>query len=321
MANNFEYRYSAYIHTREVAWSLRVNDIFVRDNHRVAYADYSPNIGMNLQQGENTLSLLFSPITEQDPETGEYLYALHDGVEIDIAVGRNQWTTQERERIHLVRMRFNEEEGKFEHLDTTAGEEERVAHQAHLRTDAHPQLSEIDNIIFGGGWTADGYRLDITFTVDDPIPPFHWESDAVVLEDSPELRRELREAYRHLHGLIERDNTEAIFEELEPVWARTAYMLTTHDSARQFIDDTRHGLSGYERVGAEGEVLQPLFWSDAPQDDQVEFLAEGRLVRIQPTPILWEHPPSGSERYASFPVVFYKSRDGQWRVADVLTGI
>ncbi|WP_249976876.1 hypothetical protein, partial [Vreelandella olivaria] len=71
----------------------------------------------------------------------------------------------------------------------------------------------------------------------------------------------------------------------------------------------------------DGGVLQPLFWGDDPQDDQVEFLDEGRLVRIQPTPILWEHPPSGSEDYTSFPVVFYKSRDGQWRVARVLTGV
>ncbi|WP_249976504.1 hypothetical protein, partial [Vreelandella olivaria] len=161
MANNSEYLYYSHIHTREAAWSLRVNDIFVRDNHRVAYADYSPNIGMNLRQGKNTLSLLFSPITGQDPETGEYLYALHDGVEIDIAIERYQWTTQEQERIHLVRMRFNEEEGQFEHLDTTAGGEERVARQPHLRTDAHPRLSEFNNIIFGGGWTIDGYRLDI----------------------------------------------------------------------------------------------------------------------------------------------------------------
>ncbi|WP_249975968.1 hypothetical protein, partial [Vreelandella olivaria] len=177
------------------------------------------------------------------------------------------------------------------------------------------------NIIFGGGWTIDGYRLDISFTVTDPIPPFHWERDAVALEDTPRLRRELREAYRHIHGLISRNDTEAIFREMEPVWARTAYMLTEETSARDFIDSTEHGLAVYERIGPGGEVLQPLFWGDDPQDDQVEFLAEGRLVRIQPTPILWEHPPSGSERYASFPVVFYRTHDGEWRIARVLVGV
>ncbi|WP_249976765.1 hypothetical protein, partial [Vreelandella olivaria] len=132
---------------------------------------------------------------------------------------------------------------------------------------------------------------------------------------------ELREAYRHIHGLIERDDTEAIFRELEPVWARTAYMLTEHDSAREFIENTSLGLPRYKRVRPNGATLQPFHWNDDPQQDQVELMAEGRLVRIQPTPILWEHPPSGSERYASFPVVFYQSRDGQWRVADVLTGV
>lgn len=319
MADNSDYLYYAHVHTQGSAWSLRVNDIFVRDNLQVPYADFSPNIGTKLRSGENTLSLLFSPVTGQDPGTGEYTYALNDGVEIDIAIERYQWATQQQERIHLVRMRFNEEDGKFEHLEKTAGGEERVTRQPHLRTDARPRLSAFENIIFTGGWSIDGYRLDISFTLTDPIPPFHWEHDAVVLEDTPRLRRELREAYRHLHGLIARNDTEAVFREVEPVWARTAYMLTEHSSAREFADNTRNGLATFERVKPDGAVLQPLNWGESPQQDQVELMAEGRLVRLQPHPIIWERPPAGSERYSSFPVVFYKTRDGQWRVAGVLT--
>lgn len=321
MADNFENRYNVYIHTEGSAWSLRVNDIFVRDNDKVAYADYSPNIGLNLHQGENTLSLLFSPVTGQNSETGEYNYALHDGVTIDIAIGRNQWTTGERERIHLVRMSYNEEESQFEQLEQTAGGEERILNQPHLRSDGRPQLSEFENIIFGGGWTLDGYRLDITFIVDDPIPPFHWKNEAVELEDTPELRRELRDAYRHIHGLINRNDTEAIFDEVEPVWARTAYMLTQRESARDFVDNANQGMDKFGRIRPDGATLQPLYWGDDSQEDQVEFLAGNRLVRIRPTPILWEHSPSGSEHYASFPVVFYKSRDGKWKVADVATNL
>lgn len=321
MADNFENRYNVYIHTEGSAWSLRVNDIFVRDNDKVVYADYSPNIGLNLRQGENTLSLLFSPVTGQNPETGEYNYALHDGVTIDIAIGRNQWTTGERERIHLVRMRYNEEKSQFEHLEQTEGGEERILNQPHLRSDGRPQLSEFENIIFGGGWTLDGYRLDITFIVDDPIPPFHWKKEAVELEDTPELRRELRDAYRHIHGLISRNDTEAIFRAVEPVWMRTSYMLTEQTSARDFLENTENGLAAFERVGPNGEELVPLYWEEKPQEDQLEFLANNRLVRIRPTPILWEYPPSGSNDYTSFPIVFYKSRDGQWHIADVATGI
>lgn len=320
MANNFEYRYNAYVHTEGSAWSLRVNDIFVRDNAKVAYADYSPNIGLSLQPGRNTLSLLFSPVTGQDPGTEEYLYALHDGVAIDIAIERYQWTTQERERIHPIRIRYNEAEGRFEHLELTAGEK-RVLEQPHLRSNGRMQLSEFENIIFGGGWTLDGYRLDITFTVDDPIPPFHWEREAVVLEDTPELHHELREAYRSIHGLISKNDTEAIFREAEPVWERTAFMLTERNSAREFIENSSQGLERFQRTRPDGAVLQPLYWTDNPQDDQVEFLAEGRLVRIRPNPILWEHLPAGSEEFTAFPVVFYKTRNGEWRVADVATGI
>ncbi|KFC51611.1 hypothetical protein DK37_01035 [Halomonas sp. SUBG004] len=65
-------------------------------------------------------------------------------------------------------MRYNEEEGQFEHLEQTAGGKELILNQTHLRSDGRPQLSEFENILFGGGWTLDGYRLDITFIVDDP---------------------------------------------------------------------------------------------------------------------------------------------------------
>lgn len=321
MADNFENRYNAYIHTEGNAWSLRVNDIFIRDNDKVAYADYSPNIGLHLHQGENTLSLLFSPVTGQDSATGEYDYALHDGVAIDIAIGRNQWTTGERERIHLVRMRYNEEEGQFEHLEQTAAGEERILNQPHLRSNGRAQLSKFGNIIFAGGWTLDGYRLDITFTVDDPIPPFHWESEAVELEDTLEIRRDLRQAYQSIHELINSDNTEAVFHEAEPVWARTAYMLTEKESARDFVDNASQGMDKFKRTRPDGAVLQPLYWRGSPQEDQIEFLANNRLVRIRPNPILWERLPSGSENYASFPIVFYKTRDGQWHIADIATNL
>ncbi|MGR2740605.1 hypothetical protein ACUY1T_19335 [Billgrantia sp. Q4P2] len=321
MANNSEYLYYSHIHTQGVAWSLRVNDIFVRDNIDVSYADYSPSIGLNLRTGRNTLSLLFSPITGQDPDTGEYLYALNDGMSIDIALERYQWATQKQERIHPIRIRYSEAEGKFEHLELTAGGEVRVLEQPHLRSNGRMQLSEFDNIIFGGGQTIDGYRLDITFTIDDPIPPFHWEREATALEDTPELRRELRDAYRHIHGLISRNDKEAIFREVEPVWERTAHMLTEEQSARDFIENSSQGLERFQQTRPDGAVLQPLYWGDDPKKDQVEFLDNGRLVRIRPNPILWEHPPAGSERFASFPVVFYKTRNGEWQVADVATGI
>ncbi|MFM9271826.1 hypothetical protein ACJ7V3_16445 [Halomonas elongata] len=320
--DNFGIRYNAYVHTQGSAWSLRVNDIFVRDNSKVAYADYSPNIGMQLREGRNTLSLLFSPVTGQDEETGEYEYALHDGVEIDIAIGRNNWKGNTSERLHLLRLRYNEDKGRFESLEKTAGGEPRQLSQPHMRSSGNWRLSDYNNIIFGGGWTLDGYRLDIAFRLDDPVPPPYWQGRAVELEDTPRLRRELREAYRRIYGLIERGDGEAIFQELEPVWKRAAYMLTTEPSARAFIEEGDLGLDRYRQNRPDGAVLLPEpYWQGGPEDDEVEFMANNRLVRIRPNPILWERPPEGSEDYIAFPVAFYRTQDGKWHVGDVVNNL
>ncbi|MBB3142585.1 hypothetical protein [Halomonas organivorans] len=322
MADNAENLYFAHVHTQGSAWSLRVNDIFVRDNSKVAYADYSPSIGMEVREGRNTLSLLFSPVTGKNDETGEYEYALHDGVEIDIAIERNHWKTQDQERLHLLRLRYNEDSGRFESLDETAGGEPRQLSQAHMRSSGDWQLGEYRNIIFGGGWTLDGYRLDIHFRLDDAISPPDWRGRAVELEDTPQLRRELREAYRRIYGMIERGDGEAIFQELEPIWQRAAYMLTTESSARAFIEEGELGLARYRQNRPDGAVLLPEpYWEGSPEDDQVEFMANNRLVRIRPNPILWERPPEGSENFIAFPVAFYRTQDGKWHVGDVVNNL
>ncbi|MFG6175887.1 hypothetical protein ACGTN6_01465 [Halomonas sp. THAF12] len=323
MADNAENLYFAHVHTQGSAWSLRVNDIFVRDNIDVPYADYSPSIGMEVREGRNTLSLLFSPITGQNDETGEYEYSLHDGVEIDIAIGRNNWKGNTSERLHLLRLRYNEDSGRFESLDETAGGEPRQLSQAHMRSSGDWQLSEYDsNIIFSGGQTLSGYRLDIDFRLDDPVPPLHWKGQAVELEDSPQLRRELREAYRRFHTLIKRGETETIFQEVKPVWDRVAYMLTTEENGRSFIENSSQGLARFSQTRPDGAELLPApYWEGAPEEDKVEFMANNRLVRIRPNPIVWEHPPEGSENFASFPVAFYRTQDGKWHVGDVLTNL
>ncbi|MFG6175881.1 hypothetical protein ACGTN6_01435 [Halomonas sp. THAF12] len=320
---NFKMLYHAYVHTRGAAWSLRVNDIFVRDNIDVPYADYSPNIGLQLREGRNTLSLLFSPVTGQNDETGEYEYALHDGVEIDIAIGRNKWTENKNERLHLLRLRYSEEKGRFESLDETAGGEPRQLSQPHMRSSGDWRLGEYRNIIFGGGWTLDGYRLDIHFRLDDAIPAPDWQGRAVELEDTPQLRRELREAYRRIYGMIERGDGEAIFQELKPVWERTAYMLTTEPSARAWRENSERGLNDeFSATPSDGSHLLPApYWEGGPENDQLEFMANNRLVRIRPNPIVWEEPPEGSGSFIAFPVAFYRTEDGKWHVGEVVNNL
>ena len=58
------------------------------------------------------------------------------------------------------------------------------------------------------------------------------------------------------------------------------------------------------RVWAEGETIKPLRIPDN-LDHHIEFMGEGRLVRILPHPVSWQYPDS--ERSFSMPLLFYKT--------------
>jgi len=171
------------------------------------------------------------------------------------------------------------------------------------------------------GQTFDAYRLDVEFFVeDDQLRPRHWESKAVVLEDTPEMRRELWGAYEELHALFQSGDTEAFFRRMEPIWARGARVYTMDvKSAREFIEETREGLDGFKPVTPSGEVLQRLLLMSDLENAAVQLYANNRLAWIRPNPIRWKTPDV--EEYSNVPVVFYKTATGEWKIADINVGL
>ncbi len=83
VAQNMDHGYYAKIVTRGSAWTLRVNDLHIRENVKVGYGNSTGNIGRAVRQGRNSLSLIFSPLTGKNPETGEYEQSLHNGVSFE----------------------------------------------------------------------------------------------------------------------------------------------------------------------------------------------------------------------------------------------
>jgi hypothetical protein len=320
MAENATYGYRTMLHTQGAAWVLMVNDIYVREAGDTQYADYTTNITTHLKAGTNTVSLLFSPIVGQDAATGEYIYELYDAVELDISIERSDYQSGATETVHPVRMKYDETAAGFSDREKTFGGEDRVMATPSMRVVGEMQFYELTgkDIVFDGGQAVGGYRLDITVEISDPIPGFHWEREAVTLEDTPEMRRSLREAYRRVHGTISRGDGEAIFREMEPIWGRTAALLTSKGSAREFIEGADDGLEQYQQSGPNGE-LQPLEFSNDPNGDQLQFMAQNRLVWIRPLKIYWVDETK-SASHTLFPAVFYQRADGTWRIAAVLTG-
>ncbi|RNF33638.1 hypothetical protein [Paracoccus methylarcula] len=324
---NLDHGYYAKIQTDGLAWSLRVNDLYVRENGNFGYETSDGNIGMQLQPGRNTVSLLFSPLTGETAENGDFIFELRDGLLIDISIQRIDYATRESREINCVTLRYDMTRNDFVAEDKTAAGMDRVMVQPSLRTDGKFTISDLPprSIVFKTGETIGGYRLDFMIEVDDEeLPPFHWrEEDAVQLEDSPATRKELMQAYQRLHDLIARGDKATILREARPVWERTAFILTSDaSSAEEFVGNTELGLDMFNQRHPDGSELQDLRMKTGIESAALQFMDGGRLVRIRPDPIIWALPPGSSKDITSvFPVVFYKSESGEWRIAEINVGL
>ncbi|SFJ70469.1 hypothetical protein [Jannaschia pohangensis] len=325
MAQNLDHGYYARISTLNVAWSLRVNDMFVRENGQVDLASSNGSIATEVQPGQNTLSLLFSPLTGRDPVTGEFQFELRDGVEIEIAIDRLDFATRAVQFVDAVHLRYDATEGAFVDVATTMVGTDRILSQPLIRSDGKYRLSELapdKPFVLRSGQKIGGFRLDVDFTLDDDaIPPFHWSEDAVQLRDTPEMRAELLLAYQGIHGLIARGDGEAVLKASEAVWTRMAKVLTSQPDARAFVEASDQGLARFAPTRPDGAILQPLKFLTELQDVSLQFMADNRLVRIRPDPIAWELLPEGSNRYDQFPVVFYRNANGDWLIGAITTGL
>lgn len=325
MAQNLDHGYYARIQTDGIAWSLRVNDIFVRENAALGYITTDGNIGKQLQPGANTISLLFSPLTGETGAGGSYLFELRDGLLIDITIERRDFGTGESQEISAVRLRYDMAQADFVAEDKTAAGLDRMLAQPLLRTDGRYTISDLPPsrpITFWTGDRAEGYRLDVGIEVDaEELPPFHWRADAIRLEDTPELRKELMQAYQRLHGRIARGDRAAILQEARPVWERSAFILTTRAStAEEFVENSELGFDIFDQTHPDGSELQELRMLESVGEAALQFMDDGKLVRFRPDPIAWAMPPDSEDITSVFPVVFYKTASGEWHIADINIG-
>lgn len=319
-AQNLGHSYGAVIDTKGVVWSLEINDIFVRENTDVPFATSSGSITTAVRPGQNTMSLLFSPITGKDPATGNYVYELTEGVMIDMALTRNDFETRERVEIGLLRIRYDGAEREF--VSETGSSGAGASQDGSLSSDGRYQLSELEDpkIVVRSGQTFGGFRLDVGFNINDQaLPPQVWADKAVPLSDSPELRRELLRAYEEIYQKIRSGETEAIFQQAAPIWERSAFLLTDFSSARQYIESVEPGLEMFQPNRPDGATLMPLTFVTDIQGASLQFMADNQLVRVRPDPIRWENS-EGEFRFSTFPVVFYKRADGSWHIGDINTG-
>ncbi len=241
----------------------------------------------------------------------------------EVTIERLDYKTRESLEVNALHVTYDEDKGGFvSHPETSFGQERKMRSPLIWSEGAYSvSRTQTEKLVPVNGQALDAYRLDLEFFVeDDQLWPQHWEAEAVALEDTPDMRRELWAAYQELHTLFQRDNTEAFYRMMEPIWARAAHVYTMDvKSAREFIEDTEFGLSTYKSVQPDGKVLQPLRLKSDLQNAAVQLYANNRLAWIRPVPILWRHPETGKP--SAVPVVFYKTAAGEWKIAEINIGL
>ncbi|MBT2773850.1 hypothetical protein J7J47_16630 [Halomonas sp. ISL-60] len=326
MAQPIEREYWVNIHTEGAAWVLRINDLNVQSHSFIEQYSISYPISTSLKEGQNTVSFIFAPLIEddtgylaKDEQTGEYAQAPKEDFWVDISIEAINKRTQEKERINTLQLRYDMEEGELvASPQTPVNMSGETVHQTeHLRTRGEFVVSSPSQLLSTSGQSVEAERVDMSFRVLDSIPNFHWVDDATRLEDTPRLRHELRQAYQSLYRLFEEGDSDLILREGEAMWDRAGLLVAGGKNAREYISSLP---VGSQLVGLSDEPsglqLLPLMLADDPADDSLEFMGDGRLVRILPTPIRWSYSDD-SERSHKLPVVFYRTASGEWRLATV----
>ncbi|WP_155826501.1 hypothetical protein [Vreelandella zhanjiangensis] len=327
MAQPIDRQYWVNIHTQGAAWALRINDLHVQSHSTTEYYSISYPISVNLTEGANTVSFIYAPLLEdeagnllQDTETGELMQGPKDNFFVNVTIEAINTQTQAKEGIHTLQLRYDMETGELiDFPKNPANVIGETVHQSeHLRTRGEFQVNSPAQLLNGSGQSLEAERVDMSFRLLDTIPDFHWVNDATPLQDTPRLRHELRQAYQRLHGLFEEGNSDAIVREFEPVWERAGLLMAGGKSARDYIESMPIGsqLVGIHQE-PDGPRLQPLDFADTPAEDSLEFMGEGRLVRIVPSPIYWAYPNQPDKEEDVMPMVFYRTSSGDWRIADV----
>ena len=312
--------YYIVVDSRGAVYDILVNGISTKKANRTGQDNFTLPINHLMQSGENRITYNFSPLNGTDDD-GNIIVEPQERFHIHISIESIDLDTQERERITLVDARYDMETGQLISNEQTIHGTEPVYQQTLIHTSGELKLKGDQVWVnYGMDHPLPSQHLIAEFHTQDRFPRFHWLDEATVLEDTPELREGLRNAYRHIHDLMERGDFRGIRKLMDERWQHAAITLNLGYTADDYIRSTEIN-KGYVKARDDGSILKPLHFDHlgAPlTSDHIQFMADGRLVRMLPDPIQWQRPGARNRTIASF--VFYVTEEGEWKVAAIITG-
>lgn len=261
------------------------------------------NINEFLQPGLNTITIDYEPFDEV-----RRAYTPHEGVAIEVNLNRQSFYGDEpvvNESITLYSGRYSPEESVMKEQDASVFGFGPADHGtgAFARQDFELVPMEIAY----GNRVSDGHgqRLTMFFEVTDTPMPTPVFVEGARLEDTPELRQDLVDAYSNLHDAVAAED-EARFREITRLYNDHQAQVLGYTSGEALMEDVRRQVP----LGApDGSSL-----AEIPPDlagRRLEFGSEGRTVRFDPDPIAFLDD-SGTQ-VASY-TYFFCRIDGQLEV-------
>ncbi|MGO3126483.1 MAG: hypothetical protein ACTIJY_00265 [Luteimonas sp.] len=232
----------------------------------------------NLQSGRNTITVEYEPY-DMDLQS----YTPHDGVLLQVKLERRTMlysANPEENSIHLFSGKHDSAAGRM-----IASDDASVFGQGPLRRrDGGLRAGDVklsDTTMVYGNRTSDGHAVRIAMDVfiEDPLlDPPPW-ADSPALADTPELRTELAERYRTLHGIVSANDEQGWRHEMRFVYAHLSKVLGYRD-ADAMADHVRRLIP----LGApEDEQISPL--ATDLEDGLLLFGSDQRLVKMSPNPV------------------------------------
>lgn len=311
-------KYYVYIDANNAFWSLRINGATVFRDFEGGVTGMGLPISHYLRQGKNVAEITFVSLMGDPFEYN----ASNPEFYIHTSLMRSNWRRGPDDKVTLLNIALDPATNTPIIKNKTPWGSDVLQRPVPPMVLSAPSFNQATLATGWGGpqesWI--GRTATVTFEIDDPFPAPGW-ADAPVMEDTPETRAKLLGAYRELHAALESNDRARIRAFYEPAW-KVIRLAMNYESVDEFIEKSRV-FEHLARESVDGEILQPLDLVRGDKDFEIEFMDNGRLARIIPSPIIWTGGASSfakdpAEFTTSTDVAFFQDSDGTMKIGVVV---
>ncbi|MCF6445888.1 hypothetical protein [Nereida sp. MMG025] len=302
------FNYSLFFKGSDAFYDLRINDVSVWKEFDANPSSKGVPVTHFLQTGLNTLSVTFVSVMG-DP----YAYnAPNPAFFFEAELDRRVQGHDSGKEITLINAGLDALTNTVVFPDARQG---GAPFKSRNNPPMRVGLPTLDDSTLQSGWgdTWQARRITVSFEINDALPTAPY-ADAPKLDASTEFKAELLQAYQTVQTAIAAGDTAQVRALYGPAWSRIATALH-YANVDEFME--RGEIAGaLAATNDQGQTVQPLDLVLGPQAFQVDFMADGRLARIIPDPIIWSDGTADSGVSASA-IGFFRDTDGALRIGVV----